>query len=406
MTVDRRPEDRRHPRQSPPDARLAAWFAAEVRRAEADLAGTAGRRERPSGGRRRGLPRSPRLLALGVLAVAAAVAALQLPRLGPSAVGEPPGLGPPLAGSPGAAASPRTPGPSPSPIEERYPDGIPSSLNGEAVFRPLDVAAGRTGSEATSYLLGGWSTPGRFARSCPVVPAGNAASVLIPPCGGWRIGETPLVPEPALGSSVGVVIEDVSGPMPRGPVVLRVHTDDPRAASCPAAMRARCQAAIVVDEVVWVGQEDPVAATAPLRADQVADALRTVFSDLEFRSRRTRCPEGEFCALDPSMVAFGNACNPGWPTQSWLANEAQLGRILVFPSVAARRGTEGNLTRRGWVGTDATGSRCSVLFDADAASAWVAVENVIVEVRVAASGPTPEQQARIEAIHAALEAAQ
>jgi hypothetical protein len=395
----------REPNHADPalEVRLTEWFSTEVRRAEADLAAAARAPVLPVAARRRPSTRSSWALPLAAVVVVVGVfVAVELPRFGPGILSGLIRTGSPTAGATTPSTAAATPSTSPPTIEKRYPDGIPSLVDGEKVVRPPELSAGRPSPDVTTYLLGGWS-PGPFARACPPFHAGDPTYFLTPTCGGWPIGDTPLVWDTPPPLNVNVSVRTDGHVVPAGPVVLRVHVDDPRAVQCLADRRAACEEAIVVDEVVWVGQDDPLTATAPLRADQVADHLLTVFSDIRFLPREERCGDGALC---PKSVYIGSDCDPGWPLQTWETNVEQLGRILVFPSIAAREKTEGKLTPSGWRGTDASGSSCMVTTDANFASDWIAVENVLVDVHVAPAGPTAAQRAMIDEIRTALSAHQ
>lgn len=398
--------DRRLPPESVPndrpdlEARLAAWFSSEVRRAQADLS-TVPRVPAPLvvTRRRPPLPRLPlAFAALLAIVVAAELAVAGLLRFGPSILPGVSGTASPQAGTPAPSSEAVPTSSPPLTLGQRYSDGIPDLINGEKVVRPPDLSGGRPAPGVTRYLLGGWS-PGAFYRACPAFHAGDPAYVLTPTCGGWPIGDTPLVWDtpPALSVNVSVITD--GRVIPGGPVVLRVHVDDPRAAQCPPERRPACRAAIVVDSVVWVGQDDSVTTTAPLRADQVADRLLEVFPDLRFLPRDQRCGNDVVCT---KSLWIGNGCNPGWPIQTWETNEDSLGRILVFPSTAARRQTQPNLAPGGLRGTDSNGAPCSVSFDAFFASDWVAVDNVLIDVHVVPDGPTAAQRSLIDQIRKAL----
>jgi hypothetical protein len=123
-------------------------------------------------------------------------------------------------------------------------DGIPSQIDGERVYRVTDKAEWQ--SLKGSFLLG--SVPTRFAPSCLVV-----GSSLVP--------EQDLIQGSCGTELIGVLLGGGTTLAPRNAalvsswvghaVVLRVHTNDPEAAQCQTAQRAACEAAVVVESVVW-----------------------------------------------------------------------------------------------------------------------------------------------------------
>jgi len=211
------------------EERLSSRFGVELDRAERDypalrqkLVGAAA----PGRGGRRLWPR----IALPIT-TAAVLAVLALVGVG---LAWRPATGP-AAGSPSA--------PAPSGIVMGS-DGIPSRIGGERVYRVTDKAEWQ--NIQGSFLLG--SVPTFFVPSCIAV-----GSSLVPErdliqsgCGTELVGVllgggTPLAPRTAVPVAAWV----------GHPVALRVHTNDPEAAQCQAAQRAACDAAVVVESVVW-----------------------------------------------------------------------------------------------------------------------------------------------------------
>jgi len=218
------------------EERLSGRFGVELERAERDYPAL---REKLVGigaterGGRRSWPR----IALPIT-TAAVLAVLALVGVG---LAWRPATGPatgPAAGSPSA--------PAPSGIVMGS-DGLPNQIDGERVYRVTDKAEWQ--SLKGSFLLG--SIPSLSAPSCFV--GSNVGSNLVPEqhliqggCGTLLVGVllgggTTLAPRTAalVSSWVGHA------------VVLRVHTDDPEAAQCQTAQRAACEAAVVVESVVW-----------------------------------------------------------------------------------------------------------------------------------------------------------
>jgi hypothetical protein len=124
-----------------------------------------------------------------------------------------------------------------------YANGIPREIAGESVvlvdkaYTPLTSPDG-----PQRMLVGGWYSNNPIP--CPSQP-GAAVSPLIPRCNGAQLSETL---EPG-GLTIGLVPDGRD--IPRGRVVIRLHTGDPRASDCAEEDRHFCERAIVVDEVVW-----------------------------------------------------------------------------------------------------------------------------------------------------------
>ncbi len=216
--------------------RLSGRFAAELDRAERDYPAL---REKlvesvPAARARRGLwPRialpitSAAVLAIAVLAGA--------------------GL---LSGSttgPGVGSVPSvTSGPASSGVVMGA-DGIPTQIDGQHVYRVTDQASFPTSG---SFLLAGYGLD--FVMACPTgLPQPSAEVDLLGQCGGVELAphanENPgpglLMLAPQGSSLVGWL----GGPA----IVVRVHTHDPEAAQCSSSEQSACEAALVVEAVVW-----------------------------------------------------------------------------------------------------------------------------------------------------------
>jgi hypothetical protein len=128
----------------------------------------------------------------------------------------------------------------------RSADGIPSEWEGEPVLRPTDaIAVLASRVDDTSVLVGGWSS-GPIVASCAVSPSPRHPLALR--CGGsTAIAET-------RGRVIGLSVRTVA--IPAGPVVIRVHVHDADAVTCPADLRAECEAAVVLEAIEWAGPPD------------------------------------------------------------------------------------------------------------------------------------------------------
>ena len=143
-----------------------------------------------------------------------------------------------------------------------FANGIPREIIGEPVML-ADAAYGplTRSDEPQRLLVGGWFSDNPIP--CPSQP-GAPVSPLLPRCSGAQLSE---IPEPG-GVTIAIVPDQVA--IPRGRVVLRLHTGDPRASDCPEQDRQFCERAIVVDEVAW---REPVAPLAGRFLDGIPMAI-------------------------------------------------------------------------------------------------------------------------------------
>jgi hypothetical protein len=116
---------------------------------------------------------------------------------------------------------------------------VPTEIAGEHVYRAADKAT--FGSLKGSFLLGGLVTTPDVIPPC-AAPMGksDAELQLIPYCSWVAVDGAHLAPK-------GLAMADLKNQIE----AVRVHVNDPLAAQCPAAVLAECQAAIVVESVVW-----------------------------------------------------------------------------------------------------------------------------------------------------------
>lgn len=225
--IDRKLEDR-----------LAGRFAAELAGAERDYPAL---REKLAAGEsavpgRRGLwPRiALPVTTVAVLTVAVLVASGLL--LGPAAG---PAVGPGPASSSGVVMG---------------ADGIPTQIDGQRVY--LVTERTKWQNLSGSFLLYGYlAVPEPFCDNIINAPTqAPAEAQLLGTCGSLALISGPTV---AARDSAGFVALAWKAPADvfrwfGGPaVVVRVHTHDPDAAGCTAPQAAACEAAIVVEAVVW-----------------------------------------------------------------------------------------------------------------------------------------------------------
>ncbi|MGD0863746.1 MAG: hypothetical protein ABSA21_13495 [Candidatus Limnocylindrales bacterium] len=218
------------------EERLSGRFAMELDRAELDYPAL---RERLVGSvpaARGGSGRWPKIALPVTAAACLAVAALVVGSLW-SGSGTGPAVPAPLASGPSASGVVMS------------SDGIPTQIDGQRVYRVTDKAEWQNLSG--SFLLGGYGLD--FVMSCPTwLPQPSAEADLLGQCGGVELApsanENPgsgllmLAPQ---GSS------SLSGWLGGPAIVVRVHTHDPEAAQCSAREQSACEAALVVEAVVW-----------------------------------------------------------------------------------------------------------------------------------------------------------
>ena len=159
-----------------------------------------------------------------------------------------------------SSAAPKTAAPAPAPAPSQPtavmgPAGFPVSIDGQTVYRFED---GKTWESLTgSFLVAAGAPYGPL--SCPAAipspaPMPSAESDLFSGCPDVILGYTDSMQSGGF-SGIGVApkglpLQDISG-WGGHVVVFRAHTHDPEAAQCEPADLARCEAALVVESIVW-----------------------------------------------------------------------------------------------------------------------------------------------------------
>jgi hypothetical protein len=152
---------------------------------------------------------------------------------------------------------------------------VPTEIAGQRVYRFSDQASIPTSG---SFLLGGPFTKPADVPPCPApIGKSEAEQQLIPYCYDVSIDGIGVAPM----SNIDEPNDEI--------VVARVHINDPLAAQCPAEVRADCQAAIVVEAVVWSSDDLltsspsagpsaslPLGIPAPTQGSGPATPIRTV----------------------------------------------------------------------------------------------------------------------------------
>ena len=200
---------------------------------------------------RRGLTASAAVVAIVVIALLAVI---------PGLAGRTPSTTPPARGA------------SPSLAIVIGSDGLPTSIGAEPVLSVPDALSHALATpDATTFLVGGWLDDAKAA--CPMpFPRPSPKPTLLDTglCGTWPalVGAPTYdsTGQPTLGWNNATVLWTIflagsSPPEPSPPaglgsrnlaVVLRVHTHDPTAATCPQGLRSQCDAAVVVNSVEWL----------------------------------------------------------------------------------------------------------------------------------------------------------
>lgn len=133
---------------------------------------------------------------------------------------------------------------------DRFADGIPRTWQGQPVLRgqaALDQA--KAASDESPFLVAFWAGESGLINC-------NAQPQFDDPCKGTsNIGDEPGIPSDSLGPALHMEQATNTGHVAPGPMIVRVHTHDPRALACTADQRASCQAVMVVDNILWTGDQ-------------------------------------------------------------------------------------------------------------------------------------------------------
>ena len=135
-------------------------------------------------------------------------------------------------------------------------EGFPVSIDGQRVYRLDDRAAWQ--NLTGSFLMAAGAPSG--APSCPApfgeaTPGPTADVDLVGSCGDVILFNTSGFASGSGGSGMGTAPKGLSLGSVAGwgghIIVVRAHTHDPEAAQCSPAEQARCEAALVVEAIVW-----------------------------------------------------------------------------------------------------------------------------------------------------------
>ena len=152
------------------------------------------------------------------------------------------------------------PAPTSTPTPSSSAD-VPSSIDGQPVLRgKAFVDRVNQATDATSFLVGGWTPTTPEVYFCPFIPAPSPGVSFNPAaealCGGLWFLDTPGDPQGALRGSppwVAVRIAVVTTvPAWGAPFVMRVHVQVPTASRCPVGTTA-CQRTVIEESLAWQG---------------------------------------------------------------------------------------------------------------------------------------------------------
>ena len=247
---------------------------------------------------------------------------------------------------------------------ERQPGGFPTTIDGAPVYVGIDALAHwHAATDDTSFLVGGWYDSHRLAGCSPPIGQYGLGPLEARLCARYVVDGLPGSPlYPA-----GFVMPDGDGP-----VVLRVHTRDPGAASCTPDGRAYCLERMVVESVAWFGDAGTVA--API-GPTIARSMATSVFVTEWRPMAggEQMAVAEDIFTVPIMCPAGLTSETPWPTNLFsIHGDPRYGMVAVFPDTATREQFQ--------AATDARiGPKClDLVIERPAPPRWVGYENVLV----------------------------
>lgn len=153
---------------------------------------------------------------------------------------------------------------SPAPTTTPVPSAVdvPASIDGQPVLRGAAfVERVNVATDATSFLVGGWTPVTPEVYFCAFIPAPSPGVSLDPGvealCGGLWFLDAPGDPQGTLRGSPPWVAARISVvttvPAWGVPFVMRVHVEGPRVPVCPAGAAPACQRTVVEESLVWQG---------------------------------------------------------------------------------------------------------------------------------------------------------
>jgi hypothetical protein len=245
---------------------------------------------------------------------------------------------------------------SPNPETPYHPGGIPISIDGEPVLVGLDTQ--RRLAEATDdtpFLAGGFSWYGPIicsggiglsdpnplgARGCPTHDIAGLPGELFVPSGRIEIGDVPLV--------------------------ARVHTNDPGAESCLPHTIDRCRERVVLDAIVWQG--DDATRSSPLGPrEAIGRVLNIAFAD------RRVAADGATYYVDEPRFVMPISCTAPWPALVYaVRGDPRLGLLAIFRDEATRASFQAATAR------SASASCLDSPIDRPSPPHWIGQDNILV----------------------------
>jgi hypothetical protein len=219
----------------------------------------------------------------------------------------------------------RLPTSAPPPVGDTYPGGIPRAVAGEPVLMGLDGQERMASpTDTSSFLIGGWFGGGSGFCSGGFGPR-DPNPLAYHGCAMFQITGVPGIPYypptvvmPADGSD--------------GPIVLRVHVNDPGAETCWDV--ATCRARLVIEDVVWFG--DASTSAAPIGPwVAIAQAQSVAFADVRIQ------PDNSQAYVDEDRFALPIACPAPLPTLTFqLHGDPRMALLAVFPDAGTRESVQ------------------------------------------------------------------
>jgi hypothetical protein len=296
----------------------------------------------------------------------------------------------PLVGTPGPTAIASVPMATGTAITDRYPDGLPRTIDGAPVLRgAAALAYAQAVTDDTPFLIAGWVTWVPGTRFCSAFADG---STWLRDCGRPALSDVAGAQDQPMTDAI--TFRFVLGQVTTGPIVVQVRVHDPRATACGSAA-AECDRMMAALAIAWTG--DKATAPRPLSIDAVEDALRGIDvatdivlpgSDLSFE-----CGNG-IAAADVYYLAAPPRVYPLVTAIEILPSVAARERALDVPSGASGSLTQAALTFTGFSRTPSASwsEECR----------WLALSNVALLVRTH-HGPTKADRAFLDQLAAALE---
>jgi hypothetical protein len=297
-----------------------------------------------------------------------------------------------------------------STIVGRYPDGIPSSFDGQPVLRGAAVLAkAKRMTTADTFLVGTWLDVYTGPRSCPIEPRS------LPPDSWLHACQPAIQASDEAGAEPSVLLTSSTATptatfwfatgLHSGAAIVRVHVHDPRAAQC-GPDEATCAGMMVVESAVWTG--DSTTEPRPLSVASAQAAVEGAVPGLSLHL----LGEGDMRS-GPGLADAHTLQQPlpAQPTPTWPppSQDGTITSVNILPSVGAvgralpkvTSGLDGALlpsavfSGQGWSGPGG-----SAWYD----ERWLVVENVAVSVLTLPT-PSTADRALIARLVDALEGA-